>query len=132
MPTSARGRPRPTRSRGTTTPEDILAEHTPQVRDVAERLRALIRMTVPEAMEVAYPGWHGIGYHHPETGYVFAIFPEADRVRLGFEHGVDLPDPQGLLTGSGKRVRYVEIPAGKRPTVRAIRQLLLAAVHRPR
>lgn len=114
------------------TTEDILAEHTPQVRDLAERLRALILMTVPEAREVPYPGWHGIGYHHPEAGYFCAIFPEAGRVRLGFEHGVDLPDAQKLLQGTGKRVRYVDVPLGRRPRVRAIRQLVLAAIHRPR
>jgi hypothetical protein len=28
---------------------------------------------------------------------------------MGFHHGVDLPDPQGLLQGTGKSMRHVKI-----------------------
>ena len=30
-------------------------------------------------------------------------------VNLGFFHGVDLPDPHGLLEGTGKRMRHVKL-----------------------
>jgi hypothetical protein len=71
---------RPARSRPR--PEDILADHSPNVRKLAERLRILIRETVPEASEVAYPGWHAIGYRHPRSGYFCGIFPSAARLKL--------------------------------------------------
>jgi hypothetical protein len=92
-----------------TSPEIILSDQPPELRQLAERLRGLIRETVPEAVESAYPGWHAIGYRHPERGYFCAIFPETARVRLAFEWGALLPDPHHLLGGNGKQVRYVDI-----------------------
>ena len=112
-------------------PEVILAGHAPEVRRLAERLRTLIRETVPDAFETAYPGWHGIGYRHPESGYFCAIFPQPAGVRLAFEWGVLLPDPHGLLGGTGKQVRYVEINQDEDLRETAIRDLLLAAVDLP-
>jgi hypothetical protein len=64
---------------------------------------------VPEATERAYPGWHGVGYHHPRAGYFCGIFPQAESVKLGFEWGALLADPDGLLGSGGKQVRYLEV-----------------------
>ena len=110
------------------TPEQILRDHSPDVREIAQCLRTLIGATLPEAMERAYPGWHGIGYRHPSAGYIGAIFPLQDRVKLGFEHGARLPDPAGILTGDGKQLRYVELLPGADINEQAIRALLLDAV----
>jgi len=94
------------------TPEDILAGHNVVVRDMAERLRRLILEAAPEMVEKGYSGWHGIGYTHPRAGYVCAIFVLDDGVKLGFEHGASLYDPDGVLqpgTSKGKQVRYLEL-----------------------
>ena len=112
-------------------PEDILATHTPEVQALAERLRKLVRDTVPSAAEAAYAHWHGIGYRHPETGYFCAIFPQQDGVNLGFEFGVLLPDPEGLLEGGGKQVRYLKLKDGKDIRAGAIKKLLRAAISLP-
>ena len=109
-------------------PQDILAEHTPEVRALAESLRRLILETLPNVLEVAYPVWHGIGYRHPESGYLCGIFPQQDSVKLGFEFGVLLPDSDGLLEGAGKQVRYVTIRESKDIRVDAIKRLLRAAI----
>ncbi len=121
------------RSKGTNNvkPEDILAEHTPEVRALAESLRKLVLETIPNAVELAYPVWHGIGYRHPESGYFCGIFPQKDSVKLGFEFGVLLPDPDGLLEGTGRQVRYVTIKDNKDIRVRAVKKLLLAAIALP-
>ncbi len=111
--------------------EDILAEHTPEVRALVERLRKLVRETVPAAAEAAYPGWHAIGYRHLDSGYFCGIFPQKDSVNLGFEFGVLLPDPDGLLEGAGKQVRYVTIKNGKDIRFGPIKKLLLAAISLP-
>ena len=38
-------------------------------------------------------------------------------MHVGFEHGVDLPDPDGLLQGAGRQVRYLVFrPDAARPT----------------
>jgi len=113
------------------TPEEILTGHTPEVRELCEALRSLVRAEVPEAIEVAYPSWHGIGYHHPRCGYFCAIFPMKDTIKLGFEFGVLLPDPEGMLTGDGKQVRYVNIHRQADIRAEAIRQLIQAALSLP-
>ena len=113
------------------TPADILAAHTPDVRALAESLRKLVLEAVPNAREVAYPVWHGIGYHHPDNGYFCAVFPQADSVKLGFEFGVLLPNPGGLLTSSGKQVRYVTLREGGALPAAEIKKLLRSAIGLP-
>jgi len=111
--------------------EDILEGHDPEARALVERLRKIIREVVPTATESAHPVWHSIGYRHPESGYFCGIFPQADRVDLAFEFGVLLPDPDGLLEGAGKQVRYVRVRRDKDIRVRALKKLLLAAIDLP-
>jgi hypothetical protein len=111
--------------------EDILAGHTVQVRAMAERLRALIRETLPDATETAYATWRGIGYRDPECGDFAGIFPQRDHVRLTFEHGAGLDDPDALLEGDGKDVRSVLVRSAKDLRPRALQRLLLSAVLSP-
>lgn len=125
---AGRGAERPMRSN--VRPDDILADYPPMVRALTERLRTLVRETIPTATETAYPVWRGIGYRAPECGYFCGIFPQRDHVKLGFEHGASLSDPDGLLEGSGKQVRYVIVRTGKDIRKRAIKKLLVTAVIR--
>jgi len=114
--------------RPTATPEDILRIHTPEVRAIVEHLRTLVKETVPEAEERVYPGWHAFGYRHPEAGYFCGIFPYDDMVKLYFEHGASLPDPDGLLEGDGKRTRYVVARTEESLRLSDVKDLLRAAV----
>ena len=110
------------------TPAELLAEHTPEVAALAERLRRVVRSAMPAATEQVYSGWHGFGYIDPNAGYVCGIFPIADRVKLGFEHGAMLPDPDGLFTSGGSRVRYVELWPKDEIPAEAIADLIADAV----
>ncbi len=109
------------------TPDDILDGHSPEVRALTDQLRTLIKETLPEVREIAYPGWRGIGYHDLRAGYICAIFPQKNDVRLGFERGVRLPDPNGLLEGEGRQVRYVNIADSDGIQTAGLQQLLKAA-----
>ncbi|MGH2453811.1 MAG: DUF1801 domain-containing protein [bacterium] len=120
--------PRRKRLSRSVTPEEVLAEHSAAVRSLAQTLGRLVKRAVPTAVAVAYPVWHGIGYRDPDGGYFCAIFPQADSVRLGFEHGARMPDPDGLLTGSGRQVRYVVITRPQQIRPAALARLLRAAV----
>lgn len=95
---------------------------------LAARLRDLVRATVPDAREKVYPVWHGIGYRHPECGYFCGIFPQENSMRLLFERGALLPDPDGLLEGTGKQTRYVDIRRQQDVRVRPIKRLIRAAL----
>lgn len=111
--------------------ESILSDHSPEVRQLAEQLRKLIKDTVPQAIERAYPGWRAIGYRHPEVGYFCGLFPLADRVDVAFEFGVLLPDPHAILDGDGKQVRYVRIRRAEDLRPEPLRALLIAAIDLP-
>jgi hypothetical protein len=87
--------------------EQVLSRGGPGVRELAEALRKLVRDVAAEATERGHLGWGTISY---EAGSVFCyIAPLKDSVNLGFHRGVDLPDPQGLLQGTGKSMRHVKI-----------------------
>jgi hypothetical protein len=53
----------------------------------------------------------------------FAIIPHSGHVNLQLADGVELPDPDGLIEGTGKRIRHVKVrsaEAAGSPAVRAI------------
>jgi cytidylate kinase len=106
----------------------LLSERSREVADLTQVLRAVVRSALPMATEKINLGWHGLGYHDPEAGYVAGIFPGDDSVKLGFEHGVGLPDPEGLLEGDGSQVRYVVLDEWDERLRRPITHLLEAAV----
>lgn len=94
------------------TVEQFLRKYPTEIRITVEKLRALIRATIPVHIEAVYPGWGLIGYRvvsDRRSKYFAYIAPGADGVKLGFEYGVLLPDPGRLLKGNGKQVRYIVI-----------------------
>lgn len=99
-------------------PELFLSGYSPEIRDIAERLRSVVREAVPEAIERVRTGWRLIGYDVPvgrRTRYFAFVAPEPEHVHLGFEHGVWMADPDGLLQGAHlnlRKVRYVTYQPG--------------------
>jgi hypothetical protein len=87
--------------------EALLADHADVVAETAQRLRGALLGARPDLDERVRTGWHSINYRDPDAGFVCAIFPMADSVQLVFERGAQLPDPDGLLTGTGKQVRML-------------------------
>ena len=115
-----------------TTPEEILEPCTPLMRRIAEEVRSLVRHVVPTATERAYPGWHGIGFRDPQAGYVFGLFPHSDHIKLFFERGAELEDPDGVFQPADglKQGRYIELRTvidAKKPALR--RMIIRAVVH---
>ena len=110
------------------TPVHILIGYSPRVQALAARLRNLVRETVPDAAERAYPIWRGIGYRHPESGYFCGVLPQEDCGRLVLEYGALLADPDDLLKGNGKQTRYVQIRRQKDIRVLSLKRLIRSAV----
>lgn len=98
-------------------PELFLTGYAPGIRRVAERLCAVVRRAVPGAIERVRPGWRLIGYDLPfgkRTRYFAFVAPEVEHVHLGFEYGVWMTDPDGLLRGAHlnlRKVRFVTFEA---------------------
>lgn len=116
------------RSASSATPEDILAPFPAGVRRLADEVRALVRETVPDVSERAYPGWRGIGYRDAQSGYFCGIFPQPECVRLLFEHGAALADAEGLFTGGRTQVRWIDLHPGRPVPREGIERLIHAAV----
>lgn len=108
--------------------DQLFDEHVPAVADLAKALRVIVRDAMPDAEERVYTGWHGLGYRHPGAGYVCGIFPVADAVKLGFEQGHLLPDPESILEQSGTQVRYVVLRPGDEIPKSAITAMIDDAV----
>lgn len=112
------------------TPEQFLADYPAAIGALAEQLRAIVRDTMPNAVEAVYPGWKLIGYRVPDGGktrYFCYVAPLADRVSLGFEYGVLMANDAGLLEGTGSQVRYVAFRPGDTPDPAALAPLIAEA-----
>lgn len=111
------------------TPEELLEPHDPEVRALSNRLRTLIVTVMRhEVTEQAYAGWKLIGYRYRGAYFCF-VAPKRDVVLLGFEYGVELEDPDALLTGNGTQVRHVEIRSGADIDVRRLSRLIRQAAN---
>lgn len=108
-----------------TSVEDLLVAAPPTVRALAEAARRLVIAVVPPAVERLRPGWGLIGYNAP--AYFAFIAVDRDAIRIGFEWGVLLPDPTGLLEGAGSQVRHVTVRSAATLADPALASLVLAA-----
>ena len=109
----------------------LFAAYGPAVASLAEEVAALIERTVPSAVWAVRWGWQCLAYTHPDAGYFCGVFPRTDAVQTGFEFGVLLPDPAGVLAGSGSQLRYVVLAPGEPVPQAALVGLLQAAVALP-
>ena len=95
----------------TLTPDQFLAGFPPPMQALAQRLRALVGRVLPESTEQVRLGWQLIGFYVPAAGrkpvYAGFIIPHTDYVTLGFEYGILLDDPSGLLLGGAERLKQV-------------------------
>jgi hypothetical protein len=110
--------------------EQFLAHYAPGVCDLAWQLRAVIRAVMPEAVEQLDPPAHLIGYGIDRTykGLICGITLHTAHINLMFASGTELPDPEHLLVGTGKRARHIRIQQSAEIENPAVRALLVAAL----
>ena len=100
-----------------TLPEDALAfdRHldgtAPAVADIARALRLTVIDEFPDAIEWfdAGDGLLAIGTRHAMRDLLFAIIPHKSWVNLQLADGAALPNPDGRIEGTGKRIRHVKV-----------------------
>jgi hypothetical protein len=111
--------------------DDVMAGVDPALVAIAYRLREYILAVDPDATEQPRPGdralHYGCGPRKMKDGYAY-IIPQKDYVNLGFYHAMTLPDPEGLLEGTGKSLRHVKVRTLADADRPAVRDLLIAAV----
>jgi hypothetical protein len=88
----------------------FFARYPKIVGELAAALRGLIRSAIPNASETLDEPGRVVGYAVGPgySGLVCTIIPSKSGVKLGIVRGAELPDPQRLLEGTGKRHRYVQ------------------------
>jgi hypothetical protein len=89
----------------------LLACHPPEQRAIEQALRATIRREFPDAIERVDFGNKLIAFGRSMSmrGLLFAIIAHASWVNLQLADGADLPNADGLIEGTGKRIRHVKI-----------------------
>ena len=100
-----------------------LREQPKDLRDLCKAARETIGLALPgarEAIKWGFPTWVG-------KGNVVAIAPYTERVNLQFYRGASLPDPSGLLEGTGKELRHVKVHHAKDLKTPVVKALLRAA-----
>ena len=113
--------------------DDLLALTPTPLRAVAEALRTAALAAHPQACETVRLGdkaaTYGLGPRKMLDGYAY-VMPHARWVNLGFYQGAVLPDPEGLLEGTGARLRHVKVRSAQEAALPALRALLAAAAER--
>ena len=106
--------------------DELMAQSDPAMRPIATRLREIVYAVHPVAVEVVRLGdraaTYGVGPKKMSEGYCY-VLPYAEWVNLGFFQGAGLPDPEGLLEGTGARMRHIKVrfvDAADSPAVRAL------------
>jgi hypothetical protein len=114
--------------------EAFLAEYPADIRESAETLRAIVKRTVPDAIERVRRGWRLIGYDVPvarRARYFAYVALEPIHVHLGFEYGAWMADPDRLLEGAHlglRKVRFLTFRPGDHIPERAAADLIREGV----
>ena len=118
-------------AKSTFTVDDLLSAYPPPIHSIVSKLRRIILETAPDVQEKANRGWRSISYRDAQVGYFGGIFPFEDHVDLIFEFGVLLPDPNGILLGDVKQVRYLRFHEVEEISEEEIEPFLIAALNLP-
>ncbi len=110
----------------------FLAAYSPAVQETALAVRALVRAEMPQATERVHSGWKviQIGTGSKMADQLFVISPLTGSVNLNISDAVRLPDPAGLLRGTGKGTRHLKFTQPDQVAAPAVRALIVAAVAR--
>ncbi len=99
--------------------------------DIARRLRALILAVHPTATEIVRLGDRaasfGVGARKMHDAHTY-VMPQRTYVNLGLYRGALLPDPEGLLEGTGTRMRHVKVRSAAEVDRPALCALVAAAL----
>jgi hypothetical protein len=96
----------------------------PGLGDRAERWFNALRACGEDVRELLHDDWPTACVEDAAFAYTSV---HATHVNVGFYRGAELPDPAGLLQGTGKRMRHVRLTAGEEVDEAALEALIAAA-----
>jgi hypothetical protein len=110
--------------------ETLLQPHSPVVAETARALRGVLVAAFPEAVEsVDFSNkLLAVGLSMKTRDLIFAVIPHSAHVNLQLADGVDLPNADGLIEGTGKRIRHVKVRSVEAAASPALRTIVDAQV----
>ena len=87
----------------------FLQPYPADVRDLALAVREKVIKLAPNADEVVWDAVNAvsIGFSYAESFLHIAVYSK--HVNLGFNRGVELPDPKHILAGTGTHIRHIKL-----------------------
>ena len=88
-----------------------LEASAPTVAETARTLRLVVMEAFPNGIETfdRADGLLAIGTGRSMRDFSFAIIPHTAYVNLQLADGATLPNPDGRIEGTGKRVRHIKV-----------------------
>jgi hypothetical protein len=102
----------------------------PAVADIARVLRLTVLAGFPDAVETfdASDGLLAIGSGRSMRDFLFAVIPHKAHVNLQLADGIDLPNTDGRIEGTGKRIRHVKVRSVEDARSEWVRRVVAAQV----
>ena len=112
--------------------QQFISKFEPSHQRLIRAARKNLRHRLPTAFELVYDNYNFfvIGYSPTErpSDAILSLTAAANGVGLCFIHGARLPDPEGLLMGSGKQTRFIRVPSADVLRRREVESLIAAAI----
>jgi hypothetical protein len=112
----------------------FIAKFTPEIARLIRRARKTMRERLPHALELVYDNYNffviGYGPSDRASEALFSLAAQAKGVSLCFLQGAGLPDPKGLLKGSGNVVRHIRLENAATLDQTDVRALMNTAIER--
>ena len=110
--------------------DEVLARHTPEIQAAAHAMLGVVLEELPDAV-VRFDRGNGllaVGTGSGMRDLLFALIPHAGWLNLQLADGADLPNADGLIEGTGKRIRHVKIRSAEAAASPAVRSAVMAQV----
>ncbi len=114
----------------------LIAKFAPKHARLIAAARRSLRKRLPAAHEMVYEyrTWFVLSYSPSGRGFegILALRADADGVKLYFNQGKGLPDPEKLLQGSASQVRFIDLEGVSTLARPAVMRLIDEALSRNR
>lgn len=110
--------------------DKILEGNAPEVIATAHALRATVKSAMPDVVEQVDfgNGLLAFGRSMAMRDLLFAIIPHKSHVNLQLADGADLPNADGSIEGTGKRIRHVKVRSVEAASSPAVRKAIDAQI----
>jgi hypothetical protein len=114
--------------------ERFIDRYSPEIASLAREALAKLRERLPGAVQLVYDNFNalviGFGPSQRASDAVLSVAMYPRWVNLCFLHGASLPDPQGILRGSGNQVRTIRLQSAGDIDSAPVRGLIAEALAR--